>query len=1060
MNVAEIFVRRPVLAVVVSLLILLMGLQGAISLSVRQYPKVDETVITINTAYPGANGELIQGFITTPIAKAVASVEDVDYVTSSSAQSLSTVTVRMRLGVSPDKALTEVLAKVQTVKEELPRDAEDPVISKGRGLNMPLLFLAFWSQEMNPQQISEYLRRVVAPKLATIPGVANAQIMGASEFAMRVWLDPMRMAAHNVTAAEIANAVRNSNFLAAPGKVQSEFYAYSVQTDTTLKSPESFGLLPVRGVGADVVRLRDVAKIELGPQNYEQRVVLESGVGVFIGIFGTPSANPLEVADAVKKMYPDIARSLPSGLHGRVNFDSSEPIQASIIEVFKTMSEAVLVVILVIMLFLGSFRAVVIPTVTIPLSLIGVCFVLYALGYSINLLTLLAMVLAIGLVVDDAIVVVENVHRHLDMGQKPADAAISAMKEIFGPIVAMTATLAAVYAPIGFVQGLTGTLFREFAFALAGAVIISGVIAVTLSPMMSARLLASEARNKSKALSDFSEKVERTFANLALKYRALLAQALGMKKSVARFSALVIATSVILFLTTPSELAPAEDEGFIMSFINAPGYATADYTENVVRWIGKSLGKVEDTKTTFAVVGVMGPSNSALRNYVLKPWGERHRSQAEITSQIRNGMQGVTGANVAVFTPSTLPGTSDGYPIQYVLRTVGSPEQVYDIAEKVRQKALATGKFFVMQNSMSYDTPHARVLIDRERAATLGVAIADIGTTLNTLLSENWISRFDQENRSYQIIPQVNPKDRFSPEKLNGFYVRSDSGAMVPLSALVRIETIAGPQAIEQFNQLNSATLEGVPAAGTSLNDGIKILRDIAKNVAPAGFFYDVIGEARVAEQSGNSLAFTFVFAILVIYLVLAAQFESFRDPLIIMTAVPLSIFGALIPLNLLSFFFGLPMQYSGASLNIYTELGLITLVGLIAKHGILIVQFANDRRKSGVSVEEAVLDAAQVRLRPILMTTAAMVMGVVPLLVASGAGAASRQAMGLVIASGMSIGTLFTLFVLPVFYVVLSRKTVAVAKPAEGPRPLIAKAPEKILGPDEAFPGPRRRAL
>jgi multidrug efflux pump len=1075
MNFSEIFIRRPVLSIVLSLLILLMGLQGAQSLAVRQYPKIDETVIGVRTFYAGASAALIQGFITDPVSKAVASAEDVDYVTSSSSQSSSNVSVHMRLGTDPDKALTNVMTKVQSVRGTLPREAEDPVVTKGTGYNQPLLYIGFWSEKMNQQQIAEYLIRVVAPLLSTVPGVADARVIGSPSFAMRIWLDPMRLAAHNITAAEVTQAIQRSNFLSAPGKIKSELYAYAVETDTTLRTPEAFGMLPLRGQGNDVVRLRDVAKVELGPQNYDFGVRLEEGKGVFIGMFPTPAANPLDVAKGVHALFPSIKANLPPGLSAQIDYDGAAPIEASIHEVFVTMAEAVGVVILVILLFLGSARTVLIPTVTIPLSLVGVCFVLSMLGYSINLLTLLAMVLAIGLVVDDAIVVVENVHRHLALGQKPREAAIAAMKEILGPVVAMTITLAAVYAPIGFVQGLTGALFREFAFALAGAVIISGFIAVTLSPMMSARILKHEDHDRHRRaetfpaalarkrpafaramlalrnlVADLPEYSDRSFAWLAERYQALLRSALALRGSIVLLSGLVLLTAAVLFMRTPSELAPKEDEGFAMTRIMGPRYATTPYMEDVLNRFNAAVGKLPDTQTTFSIVGGFGGPNSVFHAFVLKPWSER-RPISKIVDQIQKAAGTVPGAQIAVFPATSLPGASDGFPVQYVIRSTASFDHVYDVAQQIRAKAMQSGRFMMLENSATYDAPQVRIEVDRERAATLGVSVSDIGSTLSTLMSEGWVSRFDRDDHSYQVIPQVSQLDRYDPESMGHFYVRSHSGDMVPLSALVKIATKAGPQSIDQFNQLNAATIGGVPTPGTTLGEAIDTLRNIAHQVMPDGFFEDFTGQARLSQQEGSSLGIAFIFAVIVIYLVLAAQFESFRDPLIIMTAVPLSIFGALVPLNIGSMIF---LRVNGASLNIYTQLGLITLVGLIAKHGILLVQFANDRRAAGVPLEEAIIESARVRLRPILMTTAAMVMGVVPLLFASGAGAAARFAIGLVIASGMAIGTCFTLFVVPVFYTYIARKdSVLAALPAEAARPI---APE-MAGEEER---PLRRAL
>ncbi len=1011
MNFSELFIRRPVLSIVVSLLILLLGFQGLSNMSIREYPEVEETVITVTTAYPGASADLIQGFITTPIAGAVASVEDVDYVTSSSAQSISTISVRMRLGSDPDAALTEVISKVQQVRAELPEDSENSIIVKGTGMNFALMYLAFASDRMTPPQMTEYLTRVIKPRLSTVEGVSEAQILGAQTFSMRVWIDPNLLAARGVTAAEIANAIRNNNFFSAPGKTENEMMAYVVEADTLLNTPEAFGTIPIRGSGEDVVRLRDVARIELGPDTDDVKVSFQGKEGVFIGITPTPSANPLSTAAAVKAEIPQIQKDLPEGMNAFVVYDATIFIDEAIKEVFFTIAEAVVIVIAVIFLFLGSFRSVIIPIVTIPLSLIGVCFALFALGYSINLLTLLAMVLAIGLVVDDAIVVVENIHRHIEMDKPPVQAAIDGMKEIFGPVVAMTITLAAVYVPIGFTEGLTGSLFREFAFALAGAVIISGIVAVTLSPMMSARILVKQSEERG----SFADKIDHYFERLNTWYAGLLEGALAMRGLIVLAVAVLLGLTVYMFYNTNSELAPEEDQGALMSMASGPRYATSNYTKLFVDDFNRLAGEQPSIEQQFSIVGAGGASaatNSAFVIWQLKPWGERDQSQKEVQQIMQDAVKNSAGVEAPVFSPPALPGGSDGLPIQYVIRSIGSPEQVYEVAEEIKARANASGRFIFVMNSMSYDLPQARVLIDRERAAALGVSISDIGNTLNILLSETWMARFDRDNRSYDIIPQVPMEYRLGPESLGGFYVRSISGEMVPLSAVTTIRIEAAPLAIEQFNQLNSATISAMALPGMTNDAGLQALRDIAAEVMPAGFFEDYAGESRLSRQESNTLALTFGLAIIVIYLVLAAQFESFRDPLIILTAVPLSIFGALLPLNL-----GL------GTLNIYTQVGLITLVGLITKHGILMVEFANERREHGMSRLEAIQEAARVRLRPILMTTGAMVLGVVPLIIASGAGASARYSIGLVIASGLTIGTFFTLFVVPVIYTYISHK-------------------------------------
>ncbi len=1008
MSFTELFIRRPVLSMVVSLLILLLGAQGLMNLQVRQYPEVEETTITVTTTYTGASADLIQGFISTPIAKSVSSAEGVDYVTTQSRLGVSTVSVRMRLNTDPNAALTEVTAKVQQVRAQLPQEAEDPVIVKGTGQTFALMYITFASTEMTPEQVSEFLTRVVQPRFATLDGVGNAEILGGRDFAMRVWIDPVRLAARGVTAGDVVSAIGANNFLAAPGKTQNEYVAYSLQMQTTLQTPETFGALPIRSNGDQVVRLRDVADVELGPKSTDVKVSFNGKEGTFIGVTPTPSANPLTVADEVTRAIEEIRPTLPKGMTVQIVYDASDFISASIEEVFKTIGEAALIVVVVILLFLGSFRSVLIPIVTIPLSLIGVCFFLYALGYSINLLTLLAMVLAIGLVVDDAIVVLENIHRHIEEGLKPIDAAIVGMREIFLPIVSMTVTLAAVYAPIGFTQGLTGSLFREFAFTLAGAVIISGIIAVTLSPMMSSKLLKPHA-----AQSRFAGFVDRTFTRLENWYARRLKGSLDYRPVTLIIVMVLLATTGFLFSKTSAELAPEEDQGAYLGLVNAPQYATADYTQTFAQQFVNAAETIPEIDASFLIVGIDGGGGGFV-GFKLKPWNEREKKGAETKQEIQNLLDGNGGLQAFVFAPPSLPGAGGGLPIQYVLRTIGDPAQAYEVGEQVRQRAQKSGKFIVVQNSISYETPRARITVDRDRAAALGVPVSQIGSTLGALVGGAPISKFDRDNRSYDVVSQVRQADRLNPELLGQYYVRASDGSMVPLSALVRIETDAAPATIEQFNQLNAATISALPLPGVTTSEGLATLRSIAQEVMPQGFYEDYAGQSRLEVQEGSSILLAFGLALIVIYLVLAAQFESFRDPFIIMMSVPLSLFGAMIFLNV-----GL------ATLNIYTQVGLITLVGLITKHGILMVEFANElKEKRGVSKREAIQEAARVRLRPILMTTAAMVLGVAPLLYASGAGAAARFSMGLVIASGMSIGTIFTLFVVPMFYTYISKET------------------------------------
>ncbi|MBZ9818828.1 efflux RND transporter permease subunit [Mesorhizobium sp. CA4] len=1008
MSFSDLFIRRPVLSTVLACMILLLGFQGIFGLSIRQYPKVDETAITITTAYPGASADLIQGFISAPIARAVASTENIDYVTSSSRPSSSTVTVQMKLGSNPDVALAEVLSKVQGVRGTLPDASKDPVIVKGTGQQFAMMYISMQNPNMTKEQLTEYIERVIRPRISTVEGVADVQIFGAQEYSMRIWIDPIRLAARGATAVDVLTAINNSNFLSAPGNTQNEYVVSSITVHSTLQTPEAFAQLPIRSTDGQVVRLRDVARVELGAKNTDTRVSFNGKPGTFLAIFPTPASNPLTTAAAVTKLVPQIQETLPKGMTIEVVYDATGQISASIEEVFKTIGEAVAIVIVVILLFLGSFRSVMMPIVTIPLSLIGVCFILFTVGYSINLLSLLAMVLAIGLVVDDAIVVVENIHRHMEEdGMSPMQAAFNGMREIATAIVAMTITLAAVFAPLAFTGGLTGALFREFAVTLAGSVVLSGVIAMTITPMMSARLLRAGQHGR------FQRIVDGTFGRVERVYERAVTASLRNRPVTLIIVIALVALTGFMFTKTSTELAPEEDQGFLLSIVTAPRYATSDYTET---YVNQMLGLVKDipeTRAQFSAVAFGGATNSAFVGFAFKDWAERKRSSKELQADIQGRLAKVAGVEAFVFAPPTLPGSGGGLPISMVVRSTGSPSEVFEQAEKIKNKAQASGRFIVVQNSMSYDAPQVTVTIDRERAAALNLPIADVGNTLTLLVGGSEVAQFDRDSNSYDIIPQVPQEFRDNPDKLGEYFVRSVDGKMVPLSAVVKISTNASPAAIEQFNQLNSSTISALPLPGVTTGDGLKVLEDLARETLPDTFFIDYSGQSRQEKEQGNTILIAFAAAVIVIYLVLAAQFESFRDPLIIMMAVPLSIFGAIVPLNI-----GL------GTLNIYTQVGLITLIGLITKHGILLVEFANQQREiHGMRRRDAIIASAKVRLRPILMTTAAMALGVVPLIVSSGAGAAARYSMGLVIFTGILVGTMFTLFVVPMFYTFIASK-------------------------------------
>ncbi|AMY71448.1 efflux RND transporter permease subunit [Frigidibacter mobilis] len=1012
MNFSEIFIRRPVLSTVLAAFILLLGFQGLLSLPVRQYPEVEETVVTVTTVYAGASSDLIQGFVTAPIAAAVATTENIDYVSSQSTPSASVVSVHMRLGADPDVALTDVLSKVQSVRGELPEDADDPVIVKGTGQQFALMYLAAINPNMTAEQLTEYLERVIRPRMSTIEGVAEIEVIGAANYAMRVWIDPMKLAARGVTASEVAAAIRASNFLAAPGKTENEYFAHAITLQSTLQTPEAFGALPLSGSGDNVVRLRDVAEIELASEDGAEIVTFNGQSGTFIGVYPTPAANPLDTAAAVIDELPAINDALPDGMTIEMVYDSTETISASIEEVFKTIAEAVAIVVVVILLFLGSFRSVLMPIVTIPLSLIGVGMVLMALGYSINLLSLLAMVLAIGLVVDDAIVVVENIHRHIEDGMTPKRAAIRGMQEITGPVIAMTITLAAVLAPLAFTGGLTGALFTEFAFTLAGSVILSGIIALTITPMMAARLL------KHGQTSRFQRIVDGSSDRLANWYERRVASSLNYRPVTLLVVVALVGATAFMFTKTSSELAPDEDQGAMFAFLNGPRYATKEYTALYTDQISGLTSGIPEVKTEFSIAGFGGQSNTGIYIWVLDDWADRERSQAEVQAEIQGKLDGVAGIQGFVFAPPTLPGTGGGLPISMVIQSIHTPERVVEVAEEIKNKAQASGKFIVVQNSLAFDAPQVTVTIDRERAASLNVPISEIGSTLGLLVGGGAISQFDRDSNSYDIITQVPRKYRENPASLGQFFVRAADGAMVPLSSVVTISTGVTAASIEQFNQLNSATITALPLPGVSTGEGLQEVVAAAQELLPDGFFIDYSGQSRLEVSQGNTIVIAFAAALVVIYLVLAAQFESFRDPFIILMSVPLSIFGAILPLNL-----GL------GTLNIYTQVGLITLIGLITKHGILLVEFANQQREEhGLTRRQAIIAAAKVRLRPILMTTAAMALAVVPLMMADGAGAAARQAMGIVIFSGLIMGTMFTLFVVPMFYTLISRSDGAFA--------------------------------
>ena len=1007
----DLFIRRPVLATVVSLLVLLVGAIAGLKLQIRQYPQMSNTTITITTIYPGANADLVKGFITTPLEQAVASAEGIDTLVSNSQQNVSTITLNLRLEANPDRAVADVLAKTNQVRGVLPREANDPIVIKQTGQGFALMYLSFNSKVMTASQITDYLTRVVQPRLQTVDGVANAQILGGQTFAMRIWLDPVRMAALGVSPADVSRALAANNFTSAAGEIKSDYTQVGVNALTSLDNAQAFGQLVVATRGDSLIRLGNVAKIELGPENSNSSSVFDGLKAVFVGIYGTPEANPLTVIDGVRAIVPDIQRQLPTGLQSSIAYDSTEFIRASIYEVAKTLAEAGGIVIIVIFLFLGNLRSTLIPIVTIPLSLIGVMIALLALGYSINLLTLLALVLGIGLVVDDAIVVVENIYRHIEDGMTPFDAAIKGAHEIALPVIAMTITLAAVYAPIGFVSGVTGALFREFAFTLAGAVVVSGFIALTLSPMMCSKLL----RHQSGGEGRFSRFLDRAFDGLRRAYQRRLRSSLNFRALTLLILVGVMGLTGVLYASTKKELAPEEDQGFLLSFIKTPQIGNLDYLEQATQTLFEKVRDIPELSHVFVINGLNGV-RSGLAGLLLKPWGERTRNQKQVLQDLQAKFSEVPGAQIFAFPPPALPGSTGGPPMQFVIRTTGDFVTLANVTADLQKAAAASGLFIFTDADLKFDTPQYQFKIDADKANRIGVNMQDIGTALSTILGGNYVNRFNLYGRSYEVIPQAPREFRLTPDWLTRYEVRASNGEMVPLSTVASVTRTVQPNALTSFQQLNAATLSGVPFPGHTLGETLDFLKTKAHEIFPEGFTYDFQGDSRQYEQEGNALVYAFIFALITIYLVLAAQFESFRDPLIILIALPTAMFGALLPLNI-----GSIMQLT--SINIYTQIGLVTLIGLISKHGILMVDFANRlQREQGATRREAIEQAAGVRLRPILMTTAAMVVGMLPLILANGAGAASRFGIGLTIFAGMSVGTLFTLFVTPAVYTFIAR--------------------------------------
>ena len=1008
MKFTDLFVKRPVLAIVVNLVILIAGLQAIRSLSVRQYPRSDIAVVQVTTVYVGANADLVRGFITTPIERVIASADGIDYMESTSAQGLSTIQVHLKINYDTTAALTQIQAKVAQVRNDLPPDAQIPVIDlQTADTQFAAIYLGFSSADLDQNQITDYLTRVVQPKLSAISGVQRADILGNRTFAMRIWLKPEQMAARGVSPSDVHDALARNNYLSALGSTKGSMVSVNLVANTDLRTPDEFRQMVVKQQNGVVVRLGEIADVALGAENYDQDVRFNGETATFMGVWVLPTANSLEVIRNVRKALPAIEQQLPTGMKLGLPYDSTAYIQDAINEVLHTLMETLLIVVVVIFLFLGSFRSVLIPVIAIPISLIGAVFLMLLAGFTINLLTLLAIVLSVGLVVDDAIVMVENVERHLHLGKSAFQAAKDAARELVGPIIAMTITLAAVYAPIGIQGGLTGALFREFAFTLAGAVVVSGVVALTLSPMMGSKLLRAGDTERG-----FAGMVNRRFESVRNLYLRMLAGTLSYRPVVLTLWAIVAVLMIPFYMFSQRELAPAEDQGVVFGVIQSSANSTLDQTNLFTNQVYNVYHSFPESASIFQITNPSG----GFGGMVTKPWSQRKKTTQELLVESTGPLSKISGVRVIPLTPPPLPGGGN-FPVDFVIASAAEPQQVSQIAEQIVQKAMASGIFIFADTDVKFDQPQTEVVFDRDKLRSQGVDLSQAGQDLSTMLGGNYVNRFSIQGRSYKVIPQVKRVERLTPDQLSQIYVKGSSDKLVPLSTFATLRTTTEPRSLNKFQQLNAVRIQGVIPPPVPLDQALTFLENEAKQVLPQGFTVDYAGESRQLRVEGSKFLGTFLLSAILIYLVLAAQFESFRDPFIILAgSVPLAISGAL-AFSFLGF----------TTLNIYSQVGLITLVGLIAKNGILIVEFANHLQETGLSKLEAITGAASTRLRPILMTTAATVFGHFPLVLAKGPGAGARNSIGIMLVSGMIIGTVFTLFVVPSIYMLVAKTHVRI---------------------------------
>ncbi|HWE30634.1 MAG TPA: efflux RND transporter permease subunit [Polyangia bacterium] len=1017
MRFTDIFIRRPVLAIVVNLVIIIAGLQAVRSLNVRQYPRLESATVTVRTVYVGASAELVRGFITTPLERAIAAADGIDYLESQSAQGLSTINVRLKLNFSASAALADITARVNQVRADLPPEAEIPSINiEPSDSQFASMYLGFGSTILADNQVTDYLIRVVQPRLSAIEGVQKADILGGRTFAIRAWLKPDRMAALNVSPAQVRAALASNNYLAAVGQTKGQLVQLNLTASTDLQSVEEFRRLVIRQEGGTLVRLEDIADVVLGADSYDQDVRMSGKHAVFMGVWVLPNANSLDVIAKVRAEIANIQRELPTGMTGAIAFDATAYIHDAVHEVEHTLAETVLIVIIVIFLFLGSMRTVLVPLVAIPLSLIGAVFLMQAFGFTLNLLTLLAIVLSVGLVVDDAIVVVENVERHIREGLTPLQASLVGARELVGPIIAMTITLAAVYAPIGLQGGLTGALFREFAFTLAGAVLISGIVALTLSPMMSSKLLRSD--HEPPLLARLAD---RAFLALKRGYEHTLAGALAARPAVYVMWIALTLLIVPMYLFSPQELAPTEDQGVVFGVLDLPPNATLEqltpYTEAAQKIFSETPEFDHSFQITTPTFGFGG--------MLVKPWGVRKRTVFDIQGEVAPKLAQIPGVHAPAFLPPALP-SAGTFPVEFVIASTANHEELIRFAQQLVQEAAKSGQFaFPPLTDVKIDQAKSEIVIDRDRVASMGLTMQSVGADLAAMLGGNFVNRFSIDGRSYKVIAQIERAGRLTPEQLADVHITGPNGQLVPLSAVATMRAGVEPRTLNRFQQLNAVKISGL--APRSLEGGLRVLEDAAAKILPPGYRVDYTGESRQLRQEGGKFLPAMGLAIVLIFLVLAAQFNSFRDPFVILAgSVPLAMFGAL-TFTFLKFggppgvHFGLTEGWT-TTLNIYSQVGLVTLVGLVAKNGILIVEFANVQQRRGLDKLAAVKLAASTRLRPILMTTVATVVGHFPLTLVTGAGAVARNSIGIVLVGGMSIGTVFTLFVVPAVYVLIAK--------------------------------------